>query len=123
MEAKLYQLGQQVELLRDRSIACKTIIEAMQIDIFTDDEINNMKKLYEETNNLYTRRATEFRDKMTLYETRIKNVQNLIESRVNAIDTVYSTCEELRCNEDLMDVFKPHHEALTQQLDDTKQLL
>ncbi len=92
-------------------------------DVFTESELKIIQQKLEESTAKKTKMTTEFMNKINLYENDIEKKEIVILKRTTLIDQLYDSCNELRLNDDLMDIFSTHHNLLKTQIKNTEKLI
>ena len=125
IENHLEELGGELEYLTRRVEilnALKTSMDAAAADIFTRNEVNQVKKKLEEVTHERTRKTKLFRDKLDIYENRVQRIETALEKRTVIIDAVCNVTD-MAHEEDIMEIFHGEHASLTSELEKSMETL
>ena len=125
IENHLADLGNELESLHRRVEILTTLkshIDSAAPDLFTRQEVNQIKKKLEEVTNERTRKTKNFREKLDIYENRVQKIGSTLEKRSMIIDAVCETTFMAQ-EEDIMDIFHTEHCSLTSELEKSMEML
>ena len=121
----LEDMGNELEYLHRRVEILTTLkvnIDSAAPDVFTRQEINQVKKKLDDLIHERTRKTKLFREKLDIYENRVQKIGTALEKRSMVIDTV---CEStpMAQEEDIMEIFHTEHCSLTSELEKSMEML
>ena len=118
VEDKLTELGKEVSKLRQRADAYGILLANID-ENFTDSEKEELNLMKHDAEELYKSYSFDFQNKMSVYNEKVRVLNIKIKSRADIVDKLIAQHEELQNNIDILDIFRPQHDVLVKELENS----
>ena len=118
VEDKLTELGKEVLKLRQRADAYGILLANID-ENFTDSEKEELKVMKNDAEDLYRSYSLDFQNKMSVYNEKVRVLNNKIKCRADIVDKLIEQHEELQNNIDILDIFRSQHDVLVKELENS----
>ena len=118
VEDKLTELGKEVLKLRQRADAYGILLANIG-ENFTDSEKEELKVMKNDAEDLYRSYSLDFQNKMSVYNEKVRVLNNKIKCRADIVDKLIEQHEELQNNIDILDIFRSQHDVLVKELENS----